>query len=98
MALPAGKIITKEDMRGLQTLALALARLKTPEETVCFLKEILTVNEFKNLSRRWRLLEMLQSGASQRDIAKRLQISLCKITRGSKILRTKKSVTKKILT
>jgi Trp operon repressor len=35
---------------------------------------------------------MLAQGFTQRDIAKELQVSLCKVTRGAKILRNKDSV------
>ena len=35
---------------------------------------------------------MLSKGETQREIAKKLNVSLCKITRGSKILKEKKSL------
>ncbi|WP_424246115.1 TrpR family trp operon transcriptional repressor [Elusimicrobium posterum] len=91
------KIITKQDIAHIDSLSKAISKLKTPKEISCFLKEILTVNEFKNLSLRWHLLEMLNNGKSQRGIAQELKISLCKITRGAKIMKEKKSITKKLL-
>jgi TrpR family trp operon transcriptional repressor len=42
-------------------------------------------------------MEMLRRGHSQRDIASRLGVSLCKITRGSKVLKTSGSVSNRIL-
>ncbi len=59
--------------------------------------EILTPSELKDLSMRWNILKELQAGVSQRDIAKRNHLSLCKITRGSKVLKCKDSICKKIL-
>ena len=45
---------------------------------------------------RW-ILKMLKSGNSQREIAKELHVSLCKITRGAAILKDKNAITNKIL-
>ncbi|KPK75984.1 MAG: hypothetical protein AMJ79_08865 [Phycisphaerae bacterium SM23_30] len=62
-----------------------------------FFEEIFTPLERKHLHLRWQLMRMLHQDIPQRQIARRLEISLCKITRGAKILRDKKSVTKKVL-
>jgi TrpR family transcriptional regulator, trp operon repressor len=59
-----------------------------------FLEEILTPAERKDLALRWKLMEMLQEGIPQRKIASELGISLCKITRGAKILKDGRSVSK----
>lgn len=59
--------------------------------------EIFTPAEIQDVALRWRLMKMLHEGTPQREIAQRLGISLCKITRGSKILKSQKSVSKKIL-
>jgi len=59
--------------------------------------EIFTPAEIQDVALRWRLMKMLHEGIPQREIASRLGISLCKITRGSKILKSQKSVSKKIL-
>ena len=71
--------------------------LEKESELRGFFKEILTPNEFKTIQLRWRLLKMLKAGRSQREIARKLKISLCKITRGSKILKNKRSVTGRII-
>lgn len=62
-----------------------------------FLSEIFTENEINDIKLRWQLLKMLKDGKSQRYIAKDLKISLCKITRGAKILKDKESMINKIL-
>jgi TrpR family trp operon transcriptional repressor len=51
------------------------------------LEEILTPAELHDLALRWRLLQQLHAGDPQRRIAEELRISLCKITRGSRILK-----------
>jgi TrpR family trp operon transcriptional repressor len=80
-----------------QALALALVSLSDRQEMELFLEELLTRGELCDVTLRWRLLELLVQGVSQRKIAEELQISLCKITRGSRILKNKKSVSRKIL-
>ncbi|HOO89375.1 MAG TPA: Trp family transcriptional regulator [Syntrophales bacterium] len=67
------------------------------EEMRTFMEEILTPREIEDLSLRWKLLQELHAGSTQRSIASKYGISLCKITRGSKILKKDNSVTKKIL-
>ena len=62
-----------------------------------FILEILTKSEAETLSKRWRILEMLKEGQTQRTIAKELGVSLCKVTRGSQILKNPKSVIAKYL-
>lgn len=76
---------------------LILNKLKTKEEINTFLNEILTQKEIDTLSKRWRILKMLADGVSQREIAQKLNVSLCKITRGSKILKNKNAITTKYL-
>ena len=61
------------------------------------MSEVLTPKELEALTLRWQLLKELQAGETQRAIAARHHISLCKITRGSKLLKDDKSIVKKIL-
>jgi len=62
-----------------------------------FMGEILTPVEIRDVALRWRLMKMLHRSIPQRKIASDLGISLCKITRGSKVLKTRRSVSKRIL-
>ena len=62
-----------------------------------FLEEILTPAEQKDLFLRWKLMQMLIDGVPQRQIAEELGVSLCKITRGAKILKQNDSVCKHYL-
>jgi TrpR family trp operon transcriptional repressor len=80
-----------------QDLAAALLSISSLEEMETFLEELLTPRELCDVTLRWRLLELLTQGVSQRKIAEDLQVSLCKITRGSRILRDKNSICRKIL-
>jgi len=62
-----------------------------------FFREIFSPRERRNLALRWQLLKELHKGLPQRNIAARHRISLCKITRGSKLLKQENSVTRKML-
>ncbi len=78
-------------------LASALVSISDTKEMETFLEELLTRAEICDVTLRWRLLELLSQGVSQRKIAEDLQISLCKITRGSRILKSKNAISNKIL-
>lgn len=54
--------------------------------------ELFTDAEIKDIILRWALFKDLKSGKTQREIAKLHKISLCKITRGSKLLKDKNSI------
>ena len=58
---------------------------------------MLTPTELHDLVLRWELLELLEQGVSQRKVATKLGISLCKITRGAKILKRSGSVAARVL-
>ena len=61
------------------------------------LNELLTPRELEDIRRRWQVLEDVYKGVPQREIAQRHKMSLCKITRGSRILHDKESICKQIL-
>ena len=60
-------------------------------------EEVFTPSEQKDFALRWNLMKDLYRGIAQREIAANHGISLCKITRGSKILKQKDSYCRKIL-
>jgi TrpR family transcriptional regulator, trp operon repressor len=62
-----------------------------------FLLSILTPSEVGNIAARWELVKLLDQGMSQRRIAERLGLSLCKITRGSKELKKEDSAFGKMI-
>lgn len=74
-----------------------LSKIKSKNDLENFLLEILTKSEVETLSKRWRILTMLKEGYTQREIAKELNVSLCKVTRGSKILKDKNAIITKYL-
>jgi len=62
-----------------------------------FFEDLFTPAELDDISLRWKLLKDLHGGLAQRKIADKYGISLCKITRGSKILKKKNSTALKLL-
>lgn len=62
-----------------------------------FFAEIFTETERRDLSLRWKLMQQLRQGLPQREIAANLGISLCKITRGAKLVNNSKSATSRLL-
>ncbi len=84
-------------MSGLKEVCSVLCEIQETEQMKGFLLEILTPAEQKDLALRWQLMKMLEEGTSQRKIAAELGISLCKITRGAKILKNDQSISKRYL-
>ena len=64
---------------------------KRPTLLKAFLVDILTREEYEDLTLRLQILKLLKKGLPQRDIAKKLGVSIAKITRGSRLLQNKKS-------
>lgn len=59
--------------------------------------ELFTASEEKDLAKRWYIMKELYKGTPQRRIAEDMEVSLCKITRGSRILKDDESAFRAIL-
>ena len=84
------KAVTRE-------LIAIFARTNDPKAMEALFREIFTPSEIDTLTLRWQLLKDLYEGKTQRKIAAAHKISLCKITRGSKLLKARGSYLKKVL-
>jgi TrpR family transcriptional regulator, trp operon repressor len=62
-----------------------------------FLVCLLTPSEMDEIAKRWALVKEIATGRPQREIAKDLGLSLCKITRGSRELKKESSAFKRML-
>jgi len=62
-----------------------------------FFRGLFTPAETADIAARWALLKELSKGVPQREIARRLRVSLCKITRGSRELKKENSALRKFL-
>lgn len=63
------------------------ASIRNEKEAELLLKDILTPQELDSVCERWQLVRMLHAGVPQREIAKKLKISISKITRGSRMMK-----------
>jgi TrpR family trp operon transcriptional repressor len=75
------------DAEARRQLAELFASVADPATLERLFDELLTRAELHDLVLRWRLLKMLHEGVPQRVIAETLGVSLCKITRGSRVLK-----------
>ena len=89
-----GVIVGEKDIQAVATL---FASVSERQAMRLLMDEILTPAELRDLALRWRLVQRLHAGAPQRQIAAELGISLCKITRGSRILKRPQGVIRGIL-
>ncbi len=72
---------------NLAEMSRALAATNDPALIEGFLYSLFTPSEADEIAKRWALVKDLAAGKPQREIAKRLGLSLCKITRGSRELK-----------
>lgn len=90
--------IRKHDsMDKIDEIASVLAESNDKKEIANFLRSLLTEAEASEVSSRWELVKLMNDGMSQRKIADKLGLSLCKITRGSKELKKDPSVFKQMI-
>ncbi len=75
--------------KGRAELASLLLSIDNSEELNSFLDDMLTNKEIEDIIQRYLLMDDLWRGKSQRDIASERSMSLCRITRGSKMLKKK---------
>jgi len=83
--------------KNIREVSELLAFTKDPTEIRNFFESILTNKELQDIGSRWELVKRLDQGESQRQIARDLHLSLCKITRGSKELKKKNAILKRFL-
>lgn len=75
--------LPRAHLKGLYAL---FASVKSEEEAAKLLADLLTPQEMASVAERWQLIQELAKGTPQRDIAKKLNVSISKITRGSRML------------
>jgi TrpR family transcriptional regulator, trp operon repressor len=81
---------------NISEMSQALANAE-PELIEEFLYSLFTASEADEIAKRWALVKQIANGRPQREIAKDLGLSLCKITRGSRELKKESSAFKRML-
>jgi TrpR family trp operon transcriptional repressor len=82
---------------NLGDLAQILAKTRDSALIEAFMRCLLTPAETADIAARWALVKALDKKIPQREIAKDLGISLCKITRGSRELKKPDSAFRRAL-
>ena len=82
---------------NLGELSRAFAATDDPKFIEAFLRSLLTPAETADVAARWALVKALDRHIPQREIAKELGLSLCKITRGSRELKKPDSPFRRML-
>jgi TrpR family trp operon transcriptional repressor len=83
--------------REIAELCGVLSRTKDKKLLESFFYCLLTPEETADIASRWALVKALREGKSQREIARNLGVSLCKITRGSRELKKPDSAFQRML-
>ncbi len=73
------------------------SRTTDKREMRSLFEDVFTDAERTDIAKRWYIFKELYKGTPQRKIAKDMEVSLCKITRGSKTLKNDESVIKRVL-
>ncbi len=84
-------------MDKLSEIARVLSGIVDPDLLERFFREILTPKEVRDISSRWELVKLLERGVTQREIARTLGLSLCKITRGARELKRNDSALRRVI-
>ena len=87
----------RNSMNGIEEIAEVLTRIRAKALMRGFLDSILTERELKEVAGRWEIVKLLDQGVSQRQVARQLGMSLCKITRGSRELKKENSPLKRVI-
>lgn len=82
----------KQIAASLKEISRAVAAATDERDLEIFLRSLLTPKEIEDVSSRWEIFKQLKDGVTQRQISKNLGVSLCKITRGSKEMKTKRDI------
>lgn len=85
----------QETEKGKEDLLNIVLSIKDKEELKSFIDDMFTEKEVEDVVQRYLLMDDLYRGKSQRDIARDRSMSLCKITRGSKMLKKKEGFMRK---
>ncbi len=87
----------EEIAQSTEDLITLFSSIQDKDEIKQLFSELFTTSELRDVVLRWQLLKDLTGGLTQRAIASKYNISLCKITRGSKILKNQDSIVRAVL-
>jgi TrpR family transcriptional regulator, trp operon repressor len=80
----------------LESLSKVLLSIKDTQEMREFVQGFFTPSEIEQLWERWRIIELLLDGQSQRSVKAELGVSIATVSRGANVLRSDSRIFKKI--
>lgn len=89
--------LSEEEENAKQFLIELLCNIGQSEEMESLIDDLLTPKEILDIVDRYLIMDDIYRGKSQRDIASSRKMSLCKITRGSKMLKKKNGFMRNLL-
>jgi TrpR family transcriptional regulator, trp operon repressor len=89
--------IERMNSKYLNELAEAIVDIKDRTLAKAFLKNILTPAELEEIPKRLQIVKLLEKGVPQREVAKKLNVSIGTVSRGSRELKYGVSGFKEIL-
>ena len=92
-------IETKRNGRSLPPKKIPSGESSAEPSTRCAssFRSLFTASELRDFATRWLLVREIDKGTTQREIANKYHMSLCKITRGSRELKKNDSAFRKLL-
>ena len=87
----------KELAAAMHEICALLAKKNDPDFIYDFFGCLFTPSELKDFAMRWVLVREIDKGTTQREIARKYGMSLCKITRGSRELKKPDSAFRRML-
>ena len=87
----------EKDSDAVMEICTLLAGLSDENLIHDFFGCLFTSAELKDFANRWHLVKELDAGTTQREIAKKYNMSLCNITRGSRELKKENSAFRRVL-
>ncbi len=77
----------KEASEAFEDIISVFCSTSEPDDMKALFDDLFTESEVKDMITRWLLMTDLYKGKPQREIAEERKLSLCKITRGSRMLK-----------
>ncbi|MBQ9206987.1 MAG: transcriptional regulator [Treponema sp.] len=96
-AISENELTSKDLENALREMCNLLSKNNDSSFIYDFFGCLFTPAELADFAKRWLLVREIDKGTTQREIAKKFHISLCKITRGSRELKKNDSAFRKLL-
>ena len=80
-------IVHTMSSKSTKQLAKIFMKVRDPKLAENFLENMLTPPELEEIASRLRIIDLLQKGIPQREVAKKLKVSIGTVSRGARVLK-----------